>query len=226
MNALFIVQRFRHEGYEGYLAGGCVRDMLLHKSPQDYDIATTARSEDVQRVFPDTVPVGAQFGVILVLVERAPFEVASFRYDGPYLDGRRPIHVRYGSLREDIQRRDFTINGMVYDPVDDRVIDLVDGQNDLARRSFARSATPGALRGRPPAHDSRRALRRQSELRYRSGDVCRDRKSWRRLSRQISWERIGDEITRILTEGGARRGFELLDESGLARDGVCRKSPP
>ena len=105
--AISIVQRLRQEGYESYLAGGCVRDMLLHKSPKDYDIATSARPEDIQRVFPDTVPVGAQFGVVLVLVEGEPFEVASFRYDGPYLDGRRPIHVRYGSLQRGYSKTGF-----------------------------------------------------------------------------------------------------------------------
>src|SRR5678815_1324992 len=126
-----IVQQLRAAGYESFLAGGCVRDMLLHKEPQDYDIATSARPEDVQRIFPSTVPVGAQFGVILVIIDGAHFEVATFRHDGPYLDGRRPSSVRYGSLEEDIQRRDFTINGMVYDPLADRVIDLVGGQDDL-----------------------------------------------------------------------------------------------
>ena len=103
--ARFIVQRLRQEGYEAFFAGGCVRDMLLNKSPQDYDIATSARPEHLQRIFPQTIPVGAQFGVILVLIDGQPFEVASFRHDGPYLDGRRPSHVRYGSLEEDILRR-------------------------------------------------------------------------------------------------------------------------
>src|SRR5215475_2854162 len=130
-SAIFIVQRLRQEGYEAYLAGGCVRDQLLGKAPQDYDITTSARPEDVQRIFAETVPVGAEFGVILVLIDGRPFEVANFRYDGPYLDGRRPSQVRSGTLEEDIRRRDFTINGMIYDPIDDRVIDLVDGRKDL-----------------------------------------------------------------------------------------------
>ena len=132
--AVAIVKRLRQEGYESYLAGGCVRDFLLNKTPQDYDIATSARSEDVQRIFPRTIPVGAQFGVVLVMLDGQSFEVASFRFDGPYLDGRRPSQVRYGTLQEDIFRRDFTINGMVYDPVEDRLIDLVEGKRDLARR--------------------------------------------------------------------------------------------
>src|SRR5918999_2895658 len=104
--AIAIVKRLREEGYESYLAGGCVRDMLLRKTPQDYDITTNAKPEDIVRIFPKTIPVGAQFGVMLVIAGGQPFEIASFRHDGPYLDGRRPAQVRYGSLQEDILRRD------------------------------------------------------------------------------------------------------------------------
>ncbi len=213
--AIFAVKRLRHAGYETYLAGGCVRDMLLHKSPKDYDIATSARPEDIQRIFPETVPVGAQFGVVLVLIDGESFEVASFRYDGPYLDGRRPIHVRYGSLYEDIQRRDFTINGMVYDPIDDRVIDLVEGQKDLAQQTVR---AIGNARQRF-AEDRLRMLR---AVRFAAGLAFTiDADTFAAIQElaptivEISWERIGDEITRILTEGGARRGFELLDGCGL-----------
>lgn len=100
--AVAIVKRLRQEGFESYLAGGCVRDFLLNKAPQDYDIATSARPEDVQRIFPRTIPVGAQFGVILVVSDGHSFEVASFRFDGPYLDGRRPSQVRYGTDRKSV----------------------------------------------------------------------------------------------------------------------------
>jgi len=169
----------------------------------------------VQRIFPDTVPVGAQFGVILVLLEQQPFEVASFRHDGAYLDGRHPSQVRYGTLAEDVQRRDFTINGMMYDPLTDRVIDLVEGQADLAKRCVR------AI-GRPQQRFEEDRLRMIRAVRFAAGlDFQIDAESFaaiRQLAstvRQISWERIGEEITRILTEGGARRGFELLDESGL-----------
>lgn len=214
-SAVFILKRLRREGYEAYLAGGCVRDMLLKKEPQDYDIATAARPEDIQRIFPDTLPVGAQFGVILVLIDGTPFEVASFRHDGPYLDGRHPSHVRYGSLEEDVRRRDFTINGMIYDPIDDRVIDLVDGQNDLERRVIR------AI-GNPQARFEEDRLRMIRALRFAAGlKFAIDPATFEAIRQsatavtQVSWERIGDEVTRILTEGGARRGFELLDESGL-----------
>jgi len=205
----------RREGHEAYLAGGSVRDMLLHKAPQDYDIATDARPDDVQRIFPDTIPVGAQFGVILVMVEGEPFEVTSFRYDGPYLDGRRPSEVRYGSLQEDIRRRDFTINGMVYDPIDDRIIDLIDGRKDLERRIIRAIGEP-----RQRFQEDRlrmiRAVRFAASLKF---DIEAETfAAIRQLApsiANISWERIGDEVTRILMEGGARRGFELLDLCSL-----------
>ena len=131
--AFHIVQRLREAGHEAYLAGGCVRDRLLGRTPKDYDIATDATPRDTQAIFPDTVPIGSKFGSVIVLVEGDPFEVTTFRFDGPYGDGRRPVQVRYGTLEEDVRRRDFTINAMMYDPADDRVIDLVNGREDLRR---------------------------------------------------------------------------------------------
>lgn len=215
--AVAIVKRLREEGYESYLAGGCVRDFLLNKTPQDYDIATSARPEDVQRIFPRTIAVGAQFGVVLVMLDGQSFEVASFRFDGPYLDGRRPSQVRYGTLQEDIFRRDFTINGMVYDPVENRVIDLVEGKRDLARRCIRAIGDP-----RQRFEEDRlrmvRAIRFAASLNFDIDSLTLDAiKQSAPMITQISAERIGEEITRILTEGGARRGFELLDETGLLR---------
>lgn len=215
--AIFVVQRLRQEGHEAYLAGGCVRDMLLDKAPQDYDIATSAKPDEIQSIFADTVPVGAEFGVILVLVAGQPFEVASFRYDGPYLDGRRPSHVRYGSLQEDVLRRDFTINGMLYDPIENQVIDLVEGRLDLDRRRI-RAIGTAAERFSEDRLRMLRAVRFAASLKF---DI--DESTFAAIRQMaatitaIAWERIGDEITRILTEGGARRGFELLDESKLLK---------
>jgi poly(A) polymerase len=215
--AVAIVKRLRQEGYESYLAGGCVRDFLLNKAPQDYDIATSARPEDVQRIFPRTIAVGAQFGVIIVMLDGDSFEVASFRCDGPYLDGRRPSQVRYGTLQEDILRRDFTINGLVYDPVEDRVIDLIGGRKDLERRCIRAIGNP-----RERFDEDRlrmvRAIRFAASLNFDIDSVTFDAiKQSAATITQISWERIGEEITRILTEGGARRGFELLDETGMLK---------
>ena len=215
--AIGIVKRLRDEGYESYLAGGCVRDMLLGKTPQDYDISTNAKPDEIARIFPKTIPVGAQFGVLLVMIESEAFEVASFRHDGPYLDGRRPTHVRYGSLQEDILRRDFTINGMVYDPITGQIIDLVDGREDLERKLVRAIGNP---RSRFEEDRLRmvRAVRFAASLDFtiesETFDAIRELAS---TVKQISWERIGEEITRILTEGGAKRGFELLDWTGLLK---------
>jgi poly(A) polymerase len=215
--AVFVVRRLRQEGFDAYFAGGCVRDMLLGKPPQDYDITTSAHPEDIQRLFAETVPVGAQFGVVLVLIDGQPFEVASFRHDGPYLDGRRPIQVRYGSLEEDVRRRDFTINGMVYDPMADRLIDLVEGSQDLERRRI-RAIGEAERRFEEDRLRMLRAVRFAAGLGFEVESSTFS--AIQRLAptiTDIAWERIGDEITRILTEGGARRGFELLDDSGLLK---------
>ncbi len=214
-SAIFIVQRLRQEGYQAYLAGGCVRDMLLGKSPQDYDITTNARPEQIQKLFAETVPVGAQFGVMLVLLNRQPFEVASFRHDGPYLDGRHPSHVRYGSLEEDVRRRDFTINGMLYDPLDDRIIDLVGGRSDLAQHMVRAIGHP-IDRFTEDRLRMIRAVRFAANLKFDIAPATFAAiEQLAATVTQISWERIGDEVTRLLTEGDARRGIELLDQCGL-----------
>jgi len=215
--ALAIIKRLREEGYESYLAGGCVRDMLLGKSPQDYDITTNALPDDIRKIFSQTIPVGAQFGVMLVMMDSQAFEVATFRHDGPYLDGRRPAHVRYGTLEEDILRRDFTVNGMVYDPIEKRVIDIVDGRKDLERRTIR---AIGNARERFEEDRLRmvRAVRFAANLGFTIEEQTFG--AIREIAptvTDISWERIGEEITRILTEGGARKGFELLDSTGLLK---------
>ena len=215
--AIAIIKRLREEGHEAYLAGGCVRDHLLGKSPQDYDIATDAKPEAIQKIFPKTIEVGAQFGVILVLLEGEPFAVATFRHDGPYLDGRRPSEVRFAGLREDILRRDFTINGMMYDPIEERVIDLVGGREDLSR---------GLIRaiGDPRQRFQEDRLRMARAVRFAASlGFAIEEQTFRAIQTeastitQISWERIGEEVTRILTGGQARRGFEILDDSGLLK---------
>ena len=213
--AISVVRRLHEEGFEAFFAGGCVRDMLLHKIPQDYDITTNARPEEIRRLFSETIPVGARFGVMLVVIDGEPFEVATFRHDGPYLNGRRPSHVRYGTLEEDILRRDFTINGMVYDPIADRLIDLVDGRTDLEGRLLR------AI-GEPQARLEEDRLRMIRAVRFAASlGFTIDPRTFAAIQQlaatitTIAWERIGDEVTRILIEGGARRGFELLDESGL-----------
>ena len=114
--ALAIASRLREKGFAAFFAGGCVRDRILGVDPKDYDIATDARPQVVQSLFDNTVAVGAAFGVIMVVVDGDPFEVTTFRAEAPYLDGRRPSAIRFGSLEEDALRRDFTIGGMYYEP--------------------------------------------------------------------------------------------------------------
>jgi poly(A) polymerase len=191
--------------------------MLLGRPPQDYDIVTNAKPDEVAAIFPQTIPVGAQFGVILVVIAGDAFEVATFRYDGPYLDGRRPATVRYGTLKEDVFRRDFTVNGMVYDPVDDRVIDLVGGRSDLDQKRIR------AI-GHPRDRFEEDRLRMLRAIRFAAGlGFTIEEQTFAAIRElapsitSVSAERTGDEITRILTDGGARRGFELLDAAGLLR---------
>jgi poly(A) polymerase len=129
-----IVARLREQGHVAYFAGGCVRDLLRGVTPKDIDIATDARPEKVQKLFPRTYAVGAHFGVIVVLQDGLQFEVATFRSDGAYVDGRRPESVTFATAEEDAARRDFTINGMFFDPVPEQVIDFVDGRADLESR--------------------------------------------------------------------------------------------
>lgn len=213
--ALYVVQRLREAGHQAYFAGGCVRDRLLGRQPVDYDIATDAAPESTQALFPHTLPVGSKFGSVLVVLEGDPFAVTTFRFDGPYLDGRHPVHVRYGTLEEDVRRRDFTINSMMYDPVDDRVIDLVNGREDL-RKGVVRAV------GDPHERFSEDRLRMVRAVRLASGlgfaidePTLAAIRSHAPTVTRVAWERIGVEVTRTLMEGGARRGFELLDEAGL-----------
>src|SRR5580765_2937792 len=126
-----IAARLRENGQMAYFAGGCVRDMVRGLTPKDYDIATDARPEAVRRLFPRTYAVGAHFGVIIVLENGFQFEIATFRSDGVYLDGRRPTEVHFATAKEDATRRDFTVNGMFFDPEENEIIDFVGGREDL-----------------------------------------------------------------------------------------------
>src|SRR5215469_2279100 len=130
--AIDIIRELRRHGHEAYLVGGCVRDMVMGLEPADYDIATSAHPEQIIKIFPRTESIGAQFGVVLVIHRGHPFEVATFRSDQAYVDGRRPTSVVFTDARQDVLRRDFTINGLLYDPVEDRIIDYVHGQEDIA----------------------------------------------------------------------------------------------
>ncbi|HSP96249.1 MAG TPA: CCA tRNA nucleotidyltransferase [Candidatus Dormibacteraeota bacterium] len=202
-------------GHIAYFVGGSVRDQLLGAQPSEFDVATDATAAEVQALFKRTVPVGAQFGVVIVLIDGHPVEVASFRADEEYRDGRRPIGVRPATPEEDAQRRDFTINGMFRDADTGEVLDFVGGQADLQA---------GVIRaiGDPAARFSEDRLRMLRAVRIAARlDFAIEPATFAAIRAHaaaitsVSWERIGDEIIRILTEGAARRGFALLDESGL-----------
>src|SRR5881296_1121714 len=205
----------REAGHIAYFAGGCVRDMVRGLTPKDYDIATDARPEVVQRIFPRTYAVGAHFGVIIVLEDGFQFEVATFRSDEAYIDGRHPSAVHFSSPEEDAKRRDFTINGMFYDPVAEEVIDFVGGRSDVAAKLVRAIGDPA----RRLAEDRLRMLR---AVRFATAlDYQIDKRTWDALVasassiNQISAERIREEVVRIFLSPSRVRGWDLLDASGL-----------
>ncbi len=214
-----IVAELRARGYQAWLVGGCVRDLLLGIPPKDYDVATDARPEIVLQLFPAAKMVGVHFGVVVVAEGGAEVEVATFRSDHAYRDGRRPESVRYESdPREDARRRDFTINALLMDPVSGKVEDFTGGRQDLERGVIRAIGDPKA-RFREDHLRMLRAVRFAARFGFSiepaTFAAIRDECA---AIRSISAERIRDELTRILVEGGARRGFELLDETGLLNE--------
>jgi poly(A) polymerase len=213
--ATAIVRRLRGAGHESYLAGGCVRDRLLGREPLDFDVATAATPDDVRGLFARTVPVGAQFGVILVIEGGVPFEVATFRSEDAYTDGRRPSAVRFTGASEDAQRRDFTINALFLDPLADTVVDFVGGQTDL-RAGVIRAIGDAPARIAEDRLRMLRAVRLAARLGFtiEPGTLAAIEAAAPTIN-DIAAERIGDEVVKMLTEGGARRAFELLAQTGL-----------
>jgi poly(A) polymerase len=211
------VRRLRAAGHQALFAGGCVRDRLLGRAPLDYDVATSAPPEAVRALFPRTVAVGAQFGVILVLERGARVEVATFRSDAAYVDGRRPSAVHFGSARQDAERRDFTINALYEDPLTNEVHDWVGGQADLAAGVIRTVGDAGSR----IAEDRLRMLRAVRFAARLGFEIHPDTLDAIRAAAptvvDMAAERIGDELVKMLCEGAARRAFELLDETGLLR---------
>lgn len=227
--ATAIVQKLRESGFQAYLVGGCVRDLVLGRPPKDYDVATDATPRRMMEIFPETYAVGAQFGVVLVPVPEIAasvcaedssksqcVEVATFRSDIGYSDGRHPDEVRFSKdPREDVARRDFTINGMMLDPVSGEVLDFVGGRKDLAA-GLIRTIGDPEHRFAEDKLRMLRAVRFAARFEYTIDPATSA--AMRKLAEQIkvvSRERIRDELTRMLTEGHGRRAFLLLDESGL-----------
>ena len=211
-----ICRTLREAGHQAYLVGGCVRDLLLKRQPDDFDVATDATPDRVQELFPGSIAVGARFGVVIVVAEGAEVEVATFRSDIGYSDGRHPDRVVYSRTpEEDVRRRDFTINGLLMDPQSGEVLDFVGGRADLAA---------GVIRaiGEPATRFAEDKLRMVRAVRFaaRFGYAIAPA-TFAAIPplaaeiRRVSAERLRDELTRLLIEGAARRGFELLEESGL-----------
>ena len=237
--AISIARTLHDQGYQAYLVGGCVRDLLLGREPGDYDIATDATPEQVMRIFPQTYAVGAQFGVVLVPMAKDPsvtsvvdqadvnhrrhrgktVEVATFRSDIGYSDGRHPDQVRFSKdPRQDVQRRDFTINGLLLDPLKNEVLDFVGGRKDL---------DAGIIRaiGEPELRFAEDKLRMLRAVRFTARfGYSIEPQTFAAIEKlapqihQVSRERVRDELTKMLTEGQARRAFLLLDETGLLHE--------
>ena len=214
-----VTQKLQAAGFTALFAGGCVRDALLNMTPKDYDVATDAMPEQVRELFgfKRTLPIGAAFGVITVLGPRSanPIEVATFRRDGGYSDGRRPDSVEFTDAREDALRRDFTINGMFFDPVTEKVIDYVDGQTDLGLRQIR------AI-GNAEKRIDEDKLRMLRGIRFAATyDFSIEEKTLTAIQKRaseigaVSSERVGGEIIRIFSHLNYARGFELLVESSL-----------
>ena len=210
-----VISKLQQSGYLAYFAGGCVRDLLRDQVPTDYDIATNALPEQVTSLFRKTRSVGAHFGVIIVISGEFAFEVATFRNDGSYGDGRRPESVEFTSPEEDVLRRDFTINGIFYDPIEGSTIDYVNGQDDIE------SGTVRAI-GDPESRFREDHLRLLRAVRFAARfDYQIEENTWAAICshaeeiKNISEERIRDELSKILTDPNRVRGFDLLVDSGL-----------
>jgi len=213
--ALKILRTLRQRDYEALLAGGCVRDILLRRRPKDYDIVTNARPDEIKSLFERTIPVGEKFGVVCVVSAGVQFEVATFRSEDGYEDGRHPTNVRYSGAREDALRRDFTINGMFLDPIEGSIIDYVGGQDDLKKKSIRAIGDP-EQRFSEDYLRMLRAVRFATTLAFRiESFTMKAIQANAAKIMEISAERIRDEIEKTLIAPKRKRGLELLEESGL-----------
>ncbi|MDR4509947.1 MAG: CCA tRNA nucleotidyltransferase [Candidatus Brocadiaceae bacterium] len=217
-NAIEIVHTLQSHGYKAFFAGGCVRDMIMERESTDYDIATSALPSDVMNLFNNTIPVGVQFGVVIVVKDSHRFEVATFRTEGSYSDGRHPDSVSFSTAEDDVKRRDLTINGLLYDPVEDHLLDYVGGREDISRK-IIRSI------GNPLKRFTEDKLRMMRAARF----ACRfqfhihedTKKAIIQLAPQIhavSAERIREELEKILTGPNPHVGIKLLDELRLLEE--------
>jgi poly(A) polymerase len=213
--ALAVVRRLRERRFEAYFVGGCVRDMLMGRESREHDVATSARPEEVAAVFPHIVFVGKPFGVVLVVEGGHCVHVATFRADLSYRDGRKPTAVRFSSAREDVRRRDFTVNGLLYDPLEDRLLDFVEGRRDIEARVIRTIGDP-AQRFAEDKLRLLRAVRFASTLGFRiEPGTFAVIKALAGEIRVVSQERISEELVKIMVGPRAGAGLGLLDETGL-----------
>lgn len=215
--ATSLVRTLKSQGHQAYFAGGCVRDMVRGITPKDYDIATSATPDQVQALFPKTIPVGAQFGVILVLEQETTFEVATFRTEGSYKDGRRPDGVTFSTLEEDAARRDFTVNGLYYDVDKKEIIDRVGGRKDIEKKTIRAIGDPNK-RFLEDHLRVMRAVRFSAQLGFiLEAETKRAVVDHASTVRRVSQERIRDEWTKTLTSPQPALGIRLMDEVGLLK---------
>ena len=215
-SALEIIQNLHKNGFQAMFAGGCVRDALLGKPPKDLDIATSARPSEVETLFANTLSVGKDFGVIVVVTDFGPIEVASFRSDGPYEDGRRPSSIQFTNAKEDALRRDFTINALFYDPIEQELFDFVGGVQDL-KLKIIRAVGDPVLRFQEDKLRMLRAVRFLAQLGF-----AVEEKTELAISQnaseinQVSKERLFNEMHRLLGSAYWIKGLLLLKRTGLA----------
>lgn len=213
-----IVRQLKSAGFEAYFVGGCVRDFVRGFVPGDYDIVTSALPDQIISKFPHTAAIGAKFGVVAVINDGYFYEVATFRRDDIYEDGRRPSQVHFSTAREDVLRRDFTINGLLMDPVTGEIIDYVDGRADIEKK-IIRTIGNSETRFNEDYLRMLRAIRFAANLNFEIEPATKKAIEMNAEKiKQISAERLQEEINKILTRQGARRGFELIAQTGILRE--------
>ena len=212
-----IVKILKKAGHEAYWAGGTVRDLLMGKNPKDYDIATSAKPEEIENLLEKTIPVGKKFGVIIAVKNNYRFEIATFRSDSSYTDGRRPDAILFTSSEEDAKRRDFTINGMFYDPTTDQIFDYVGGQKDL-KDQVIRFIGKADERLKEDNLRILRAIRFKNSLGFSySKETFEAIKKNALLIKKVKSERIQDELNKILLLPGRENAFREMDEAGILK---------
>src|SRR6266567_1671639 len=210
-----IVRRLQQAGFQAFWVGGCVRDFLLGREPGDYDIATSALPQQVERLFERTIPVGQKFGVMLVVEGGRQFQVATFRAEADYQDGRRPEQISFGDAMADARRRDFTVNGLFFDPVETKLHDWVGGEGDLRAKTIRTIGQPAERFGEDHLR-LLRAVRLAAQLDFRiEAETFTALRAHAADTRRISAERVREELNRLFRPPHAARGLDLLRQSGL-----------